>query len=1458
MPTDSLPTPTVSEERPWRTEGLFSPHYLTHRLPNPKSAAWPEAVEADAVFDFARERFAQEGAALKAGNEEDAEGHWIVPLLDRLGFGRNARKAIPGIPTHRLPDFLLYASQPLAQAAFLSKSFYPDCLGLLEAKRWGVNLSREGTKSKERSPQTQLRDYLSETPALFWGILTNGGQWRLVCKRDRASAFFEFDLERVLLAAQAPETEDQARQDFRLFYALFRRAAFERDADGVCLLDSVRDEARLFKAEVERRLRVQVFDCVEILARGFLDAPGNALTAADLPLIYQNCLILLYRILFVLNAEARELLPTRPRDKAAKGYCTSYGLEFVRRRLAAPDGTEYDDDQTFVLAERLKALFTLINGRPGPPGKRDKNAELNIPRYNGGLFAPDRYPFLEEKRVADSFLADALRRLAYRTDGPEQVAFDYANLGERHLGSIYEGLLEHRLTLSPEGALRLTNDKGERKTSGAYYTPEAWVAYIVSHTLQPLLDGIGPTPATSRDPSLLGKGEEGAASGAPTPLTPPSLTGKGAGGLGAPDSFAETVLRLNVCDPAMGSGHFLVEAVAFLAEAVATHPTTAPRPLLDAEGQPVVDGSGEPVCTEDAKRAYWKRRLVEACIYGVDLNPLAVELAKLSLWLETVDRVPLNFLDHHLRCGNSLLGTTLAALPTYPELRKTAKKKKDGQLSLTFSADLADAVAQAIAEFAAIEGVSTDTHGAAKQKEALWRNISETLMPRFRQAADLWLAPWFGADVGWLDFTTQFDAPDKTAALYARHEATLGPLRPFHWELEFPDIFFDDKGDRRADAGFDAVVGNPPWERIKLQENEFFAGRSPAIALAPKASDRKKLIAALPVSDPALWGAYEAARDRAEQTQGFVHRSGFFPLMGRGDTNLYAVFAEKALQLVSPTGRVGLLVPSGVATDDTTKAYFQELVTGKRLAELLDFENKAKVFEDVHAEFKFSIILITGAGVPQETVKCGFFLHGMEDMKDPERVFTLSPDDFKLFNPNTLTCPIFRRRRDVELTRKIYDGVPILIKEAEWIDKRFVPSINPWDIQFSTMFHMANDSNLFRTATALKSEGYWLGKNNVYTKAQEKYLPLYEAKMMHQYDHRYANAVESEVQTKSAQASELIEIARKADADMEAEPRYWIPLDNIVPIVAQVPKMIPEAYSTANKQVMMRAVMYWLGGYWHNRGDAANAGFALNKVFPDHKFSSGWGDAFQKWMGVMECQEDEKRFPLTEADRKTIQDYAGRDDIKGMLWALMLAHLPKWQLGFRNIVNPNNVRTFITAIIPMAGVGHSMPLITLQSASHAALLTANFNSFVLDYIARQKIGSRNATFFTVEQFAVLPPERYQDDWHGVKLADFITDRVLELCYTAHDLQGFADDLGYTGPPFAWDEEKRLHRRCQLDALYFHLYGLTRGEAGEILDTFPIVKRQDEAKYGGRFRTRDLILGYYSAYAAGNMDAQVKG
>ena len=1323
----------ASDEHPWRAYGLFSAHYLAQRLPQEGSAFWPPSAESDPLFDQAQALLAKNLFGLRKASEEECERRFITPILELLGFGYANRKRLPDLINSRLPDYVLFEAAAAADAAFESGNYYAEALAILEAKRWGKNLSEDasgkGKAPKGRSPHYQIRDYLSESDRLVWGILTNGEKWRLYCRRDRASSYFEFDLGRVLAADQTPEEESRARFDFRVFLALFRRSAFLRRPDGSCDLDLIRDGSQHFRAEVERRLRVQVFECVEILARGFLQNGENGLSNEHLTEIYENALILLYRILFVLNAEARELLPTTRANERSRRYFDAYGLERIRRRLSSvEESAEYADDGTFQLYQRLRDLFTLINGRPGPPGRPDKNEELGIPRYNGGLFAPERYPFLERARVADLYVSEVLRKLSFRMDGHEYVAFDYAGLGERHLGSIYEGLLEHRLTLDADGLPGLTDHRGERKAQGAYYTPEAWVSYIVEGTLKPLMDRMESAEAT-RPP----EGLSGAIAAEETLQD---------------DSFAEAVLKLNVCDPAMGSGHFLVEATAFLADAIAAHPTTRPRPELNVGGQPRLktDGSGEPLHTQEARLAYWRRRVVEACIYGVDLNPLAVELAKLSLWLKTVDRVPLNFLDHHLRCGNSLVGTSLEELPNYPRPdKKPDAAKKTGQLSLTFTADLAEALERAIADIYAIERVPTDSHDAAKEKERLWREVSEELMPRFRAVADLWVAPWFGGEVGYAAFLKAFDEPERAAALREEHAGLLDRLRPFHWELEFPDIFFTETGTLKPHRGFDAVIGNPPWERIKLAENEFFAARSKDIAHAPTAADRKKLIAALPKTDSELWAEYQSARWHADQVLAFARRSGFYPLMGRGDTNYYALFAERALGLTHPRGRCGLLVPSGIATDDTTKVFFQKLVRERRLAELVDFENRNKVFEDVDSRFKFSILVFNGAAARESEVRCGFYLHGMEDLKDPDRTFQLTPEDFRLFNPNTLTCPIFRRRRDVELTRKIYERVPVLLNQSD------SKTGNPWGTSFLRMFDMTNDSGLFRTGADLEGDGFWLGPGNIYTRGESRCVPLYEGKMVQMYDHRAATITVNAANLHRPAQEQPVTPAQHVDPGFSPKPQFWVDADS-----------------------------------------------------------------------------------LPRRD-----DQAGRH----------------WMLGYKDVTAPTNVRTMIPAAIPVAGVGNTFCLVESKASLPGACLLANLSSFALDFAARQKVGGQHLNFFIVEQLPVLPPERYDDDFHGVRLADFVTQRVLELCYTAHDLKGFADDLGYEGAPFPWDEERRLHLKCQLDALYFQLYGLTCDEAGEILETFPIVKRQDEQQFG-KYRTRDLIQGYYRAYAAGNLDAWV--
>lgn len=1322
---------------PWHSAGLFSDHYLRTRLPAARAPLWPPEAEARAAFEALRALWGQWALRLASASEEDCEDYFIGPALRALGYGYLPRRQIPGTSRRQYPDFLLFDSQGRADAAFAAGGDpYAASLALLEAKKWALPLGTP--KGREKSPHQQTRDYLADAPeGIAWAMLTSGREWRLYQRHDRASTYFSFDLGPVLdLPAGDAAAEAAAFERFRIFHALFRRAALVPDGAGLRPVDLARAGSVAFKEEVERDLREQVFACVELLGHGFLTRVQNQLREEDLPAIYENALVLLYRLLFVLNAEARGLLPTEPRDPASDEFFQAFGLAMVRQELAAPGGErKYASDYTSGLMERLRGLFALINGVQVSSVGPDKNEALGIPRYNGGLFDPERYPLLERWSIADRELAEVIRRLAFRTerDGAKDgspSSIDYLNLGERHLGSIYEGLLEHRLAPAEgDGALavRLINDKGERKTAGAYYTPQDWVSYIVEGTLRPILDRLDAETA---------------------PLSPEAEPD---------DRFAEAVMRLNLCDPAMGSGHFLVEAVALLAETVAAHPTTAPRPAYDAQGLP----QGE--ATDASTLAYWRRRVAEACIYGVDLNPLAVELAKLSLWLQTVDRVPLSFLDHHLRVGNSLIGARLADLANLPTPGKRgaaapaaaaprgkAVRQRGAartfaevvQLPLTFSADLAQAVESAIAGILRIEGVATDSLAGAKAKEALWKRIAEETLAPFRAVADLWLARWFGIELDEDLYRTALDNQAKAPGIREAGAPALARQRFFHWELEFPDIFFDERGQRRADGGFDAVVGNPPWEQLELAENEFFAVRSPEIALAPTGSKRKALIAALPNSDPDLWREFQDALDAVNAERRFLQQSGIYPLCGRGRTNLYAVFAERALDIVAPTGRVGLLVPSGIATDHTTRHFFQKLVEERRLAELLDFENRKKVFEDVDSRFKFTIILMTGPGDPQDHVRAGFFLHEMVDLEDPERTFALRPDDFRLFNPNTLTCPIFRRRRDYELTRQIYERVPVLVDRAKG------EAGNPWGVSFKQgLFNMASDSHLFRTAAELEAEGFWLGAGNVWTRGEEQYLPLYEAKMIHQFDHRYASAIVGESRLINTQASEIVGEAMKRDPAFSPMPRYWVPGHEV------------------------------------------------------------------RWDAL-------------------------------------------YMLGFRDIARATDVRTCIAAIVPRSAVGHKLPIIRPSSGSVVCFL-ANLNSIALDYVARNKVSSTSVAFFVVEQLPILPPSTYAADFHGTRLADFIAPRVLELCYTAHDLAGLAEDLGYDGPPFAWDAERRLHLRCQLDALYFILYGLSRDEAGEVLETFPIVKRQEEAAWG-RFRTKELILAYYNALAAGNLDAWVKG
>src|SRR5690606_35202203 len=560
--------------------------------------------------------------------------------------------------------------------------------------------------------------------------------------------------------------------------------------------------------------------------------------------------------------------------------------------------------------------------------------------------------------------------------------------------------------------------------------------------------------------------------------------------------FAErALLSITVIDPACGSGHFLLAAA---------------RPLAGELAR--IRAGGAPGAVE---YRHALRDVVTHGIFGVDRNPMALELARMALWLEahTPDRA-LGFLDHHLVCGDSLLGlldlSVLAdGVPDdafkaltgddrelVKQLRRLnregrkvlQRKRESGALSLELGGrTLADA-------FARLEQLSDDAVENVEAKRAQYAALrAEAENSPLALAADLFLAAFLMPKRLQDGERTLSDAVaterfPTTTALAMALDGTLGPThslvetarrvcreaRVLHWPLVFPQVF--EKG------GFDVVLGNPPWERIKLQEQEFFANRAPEIAQAKNKAARERAIAELAKAAPgtrerALYEEFVNAKQQAEATSVFCHTAARFPLTGVGDVNTYALFAETAYRLIGRTGRAGIVVPTGIATDDSTKAFFGEVVEKRRLVSLYDFENREAIFPGVHRSYKFALLTLGRA----EAAEFAFFATRVEHLRDRRRRFRLTAEDFRLINPNTRTCPVFRSEYDAELTKKIYRNVPVLIDETKPPEEG-----NPWGLSFLRMFDMATDSELFLDHPAPGT------------------LPLYEARMIHQFDHRWA------------------------------------------------------------------------------------------------------------------------------------------------------------------------------------------------------------------------------------------------------------------------------------------------------------------------------------------------------------------
>ena len=452
------------------------------------------------------------------------------------------------------------------------------------------------------------------------------------------------------------------------------------------------------------------------------------------------------------------------------------------------------------------------------------------------------------------------------------------------------------------------------------------------------------------------------------------------------------------------------------------------------------------------------------------------------------------------------------------------------------------ALAQDFATFGELE---EPTPAEVLAKEELYAQLRESggAWWRMKTACDLWtyafFAPLQAAGDGGLDPVPT--TGNVHAALlgrgtdqWLRGQATGTSQQNsfFHWPLEFPDVF--------ESGGFDVVLGNPPWERIKLQEKEFFGTRDRDIATAPNKAARDRLIRRLPQHKPALAKEFAKAVHGSESTSRFVRGSERFPLTGRGDVNTYSIFAETARTICGPTGKVGMIVPSGIATDDTTKVYFADLVDRRSLVSLYDFENRERVFPGIDSRIKFCLLTLTGAERPSQEAEFAFFLYRAEQLQDSGRRFVLAPEDFALFNPNTRTCPVFRTRQDADIAGKMYRRAGVFWKEERGRE----PEENPWGVKFSTMFHMANDSGLFRTREQLVEDGWRLDRH-IFVRGDRRYLPLYEAKLFHQYDHRFATFDGVDEQALLGGNARDMTPLEKTAPDAVVIPRYWVPEEEV-------------------------------------------------------------------------------------------------------------------------------------------------------------------------------------------------------------------------------------------------------------------------------------------------------------------------
>ena len=1229
---------------------------------------------------------------------------------------------------------------------------------------------------RKKSAHATMLEYLNATENVY-GIISNGQILRIIRNSGQLVklTYIEFDLRRML--------EEDKYTEFCLMFRLLHASRFRTSGDEPCVME------RWFNMSIESGNRIRnglsraVQTTMETIGNAVLTSEGegnDALREAfangtmDATQLNKELIHFIYRLLFLFIIEDRGLVYQIPDSPDAPDYKQLCQWQDIYKKFYAASRLRHLSELAYLKQRQYSDLWqglmdTFHLFEPDTFGEK-----LGIKPLGGVLFGTETLHWLKQCQVSNKDLLAAFSALnEFEDERQQKVKINYSSLDVEEFGSVYEGILEMRPFVQP-GVAASDWQFGfvgglDRQSTSSYYTRPDLVQNLIKTTLEPVIKEKIAAQTTTEEK-------------------------------------VKALFNMKVCDAASGSGHIVLAMARTIAWYICT--------LRTGEDNPA---------SLDYRQAL--REVISRCVYAVDYNPDAVELCKVVLWIEGYCAgKPLSFLDHHIRCGNSVLGVSdlQMLIDGVPDKALTANdkdtlkalKKLNQEAVKAVNGTLDNEPTLGLEDSFGVENMSAAQIGLADKirfinhlpedtleeeiiKQERWKELMESArVDCLRRACDIYTSAFYHTvqkdelykDNGGSnkELLLEAEVPYTKTVMRALQEINAmeclekgKPLptfyrqlsadfktevkrmadeqRFFHWCVEFPEVF-------AANKGFDVMCGNPPWDKIKVEDKKWFESHNRAdIVNAGTASQRKEAIEALQTSDPTLYKEYAKALADAEALSRFVRLAGRFDLTATGDIDLYPMFAELCLSFSKEAW--GLVLPTGIAVNDSNKAFFAKLINENRLTTLFDFENREKLF-DIHPEYKFCILVAQQQQTNPRSVNAGFWLRRLDHLLDPRRIYTLQTSDFARLNPNTKTCPVFRTSRDAKLNAKIYRNSTILYNE--------VTGDNPWNVKFGSMIHMSNDSYLFRTYTQLTELGASLDGDTFTTVDDETYVPLYEGKMFTLFNHHYAYWPTSGNRPFALDETSLDELS---NPNSTITPWYWVPIQEVY----------KRLYKTNNE----------------------------NEI---------------KWK-----------------------------------YSTLLA--------FRDITTATTERTFVVARIPNAkGVGHTATLLYAERGCMPnCVLQSMLSSLVFDYATRQKCGRLHMSAYIVKQLPVLTLDQIPSamQWQIVK-------RVAELCYFNHDMDGWASELWDemneeqrselpqlgAQQPWIYNPERRAILQAELDAIFAHLYGLNTEDLRYILDpedvcgkgcineTFRVLKDNEIRQYG-EYRTKRLVLEAWNKFGFDN-------